>query len=236
MNESTDLVVRPNNEALMVVGTEDLGREDLVIPRVRLVQPTSALGGNAGELFNALTGESAPEIHAVILRIGKSRVLWPSEYQRDQRPLCASNDGIVPRTEFAGMYAEQCADCPQMLWGDNGEPPACSFGYSYLAADRSRDDLPFILTANRSSLKAARACNTLVKAFGQRREVVIAAQQAVSDRGKYYVLTFKLGEPIPSEDVIRYVAMARALGGITLGPDVGEENGSQAKEDAAPDF
>ncbi|MFQ5791401.1 MAG: hypothetical protein ACE5JI_13095, partial [Acidobacteriota bacterium] len=71
-------------------------------------------------------------------------------------------------------------------WGDNGEPPRCSFGYTYLASDVDHGDLPFVFTANRSSLKPARTLNTLVRAFGQTRQVVVSAKQAESDRGRYY--------------------------------------------------
>ena len=234
---SNEVAVRQNEKALAITpGTEDLVREDLVIPRVRLVQPTSALDGNAGELYNSLTGESQAEIRAIILRIGKSRVMWPEGFERNQSPLCASNDGIAPRPEFAGEYAERCEGCPMTEWGDDGTPPRCAFGYTYLCSDVGCDDLPFVLTASRSNLKAARTLNTLSKAFGPRRQVVISAQQAISDRGKYFTLRFALGDNVAPEDVGRYVAMSRALGGVTLGPDVGNGDSDSEAEDAEPLF
>jgi hypothetical protein len=140
--------------------------------------------------------------------------------------LCASDDAVTPRPNFVGAYSEQCASCAQAEWhGD--EPPACALCYVYLLADRDADDLPALLTATRTSLKAAKQANTLVKAFGVKREIIVSGQQTINDKGKFYTLTFRLDNGIEPDGVMRYAAMARALSGVVLSADTGEDlNGS----------
>ena len=230
----TSLVVRPHEATALAVvpGTEALERSDMVLPRLRLVQSQSTFTeADPGLLYNSLTGEAKPQVRAVVLKVGKARVMWPEAFQRDQDPLCASNDAVVPREEFIGAYAERCEACPMAEWQEDAPPP-CSFGYTYLVADRDADDLPAILTATRTSLKPAKAANTLIRAFGVKREIVISSQQVVNDRGKFFTLTFKLGAEIEPENVARYAAMSQALGGVVLTADTGEENGAGEVNDA----
>jgi len=230
--ETTTLAVRQNEALAIVPGTETLERSDMVLPRLRLVQSQSTFTeADPGLLYNSLTGEAKPQVCAVMLKVGKARVMWPENFARDQDPLCASNDAVVPREEFVGAYSERCETCPMAEWQDNAPPP-CSFGYTYLIADRDADDLPAILTATRTSLKAAKQANTLVRAFGVKREIVISSQQVVNERGKFFTLTFKLGTEIEPDNVARYAAMAQALGGVILSPDTGEENGAGEANDA----
>jgi hypothetical protein len=194
----------------------------MVIPRLRLVQAQSAFSDTVGALHNSLTGEAKKEVRSVVLRVGKARIMWPENFQRDQDPLCASDDAVTPRPNFASVFAQQCTGCVKAEWqGD--EPPACALAYTYLLCDRDADDLPALLTATRTSLKAAKQVNTLVRAFGVRREVIVSGQQTINDKGKFYTLTFRLGNGIEPDDVARYAAMARALSGVVLSADTGED-------------
>jgi len=233
---NTDLAVRPHDETALAItsGTENLDRSDLVIPRLRLVQAQSMFSDDVGSLYNSLTGIAKQEVKAVILKVGKARVRWPDDFQRDQLPECASNDGIVPRDDFAGVFSERCCTCAEALWLDD-QPPRCALSYVYLLADRE-NDLPAMLSVSRSSLKAARQMNTLIRAFGVRREIIIGSQQVTNERGKYHVLTFRLGDPIAPDEVVKYAAMSAALGGVVLTADTGEDNGAGEAEDEPLEF
>ena len=213
-------------------GSDSLDRGDLVIPRLRLVQSQSMFSDEVGKLYNSLTGQASDEARCVALKVGKARVRWPDEFVRDQQPLCASNDAITPRDDFAGVFSERCATCAEALWMDD-QPPRCALSYVYLLADRETD-LPVMLSASRSSIKAAKQANTLVKAFGVRREIIVGTQEIRNDRGRFFALTFRLGDPVAAEDAARYAAMSRALGGVVLSADIGEDNGdSEAEDDEA---
>ena len=213
-------------DAQALAGTSTLGNEDMVIPRLRLVQSQSEFSDEVGALFNNLTGEASPAVRAVVLKVGKNRVMWPPDFQRDQQPLCASNDAFAPRDGYVGKYATLCSDCPHAQWGEDGKPPACSFGYTYLIADRDVDDLPAMLTASRTSLKAAKQANTLIRAFGVRREIIIGTKAVVSKQGKYHILAFTLGDSVEPEAIAKYADMSQSLGGTVLGADTGDESTS----------
>ena len=233
MENNKTLVVSNSGAPMTVPGAETLDRSDLVIPRLRLVQAQSAFSDAVGQLYNSLTGEAKPRARVVILRVGKARVMWPTEFQRDQDPICASDDGAVPREVYRGVYAQRCEGCVQAQWLDD-TPPPCALAYTYLLADRDADDLPAILTASRTSLRAAKQANTLVRAFGIKRELIIGSELTVNEKGKYHILTFKLGPQLSPDDMARYAAMSQALGGVVLSADVGEENGSQEEEQNLP--
>ena len=77
----------PTN-SLKGAGLEALGPEDLIIPRLVLVQPTSQIDGvEAGKFYMNLTGEEFTEVQAVFLRVTKGRVNF-GEDTNERKPIC----------------------------------------------------------------------------------------------------------------------------------------------------
>lgn len=81
-----------------IPGFEDVKPEDLVIPRLYLVQFTSQLGEDLkpGTWWNSLTEEAKPEVNAVLLRLQHTRV-WYNPDLGEKLPLCSSDNNIHPR-------------------------------------------------------------------------------------------------------------------------------------------
>lgn len=175
-------------------GLEDIDQSDLMLPRVRVIQPTSKLDGPAGSFHNSLSGESKPQIHAVLLRVTKSRVCWdPSDLAAP--PLCASDDARTPRAANLGTYSADCASCPMAQWGKDGEPPQCRLTYNFLAADLDDEGTPFILSLAGASVKNARK---IVSVFVLKRKklfsrpVKIESVEVKNDRGRYFEVVLSL--------------------------------------------
>lgn len=217
-----------------VLGAEVLDRSDMIMPRVRVRQPTSKFGApqDAGKIHNNLTEQFNEGIEAVVLRVSKGRVMWPAEFDGGNEPACASDDAIVPR-EGSGLNDKQsgpCAVCPMAQWGDDHVPPACSLVYTYLCADRAGDDMPFLLSAMRTSAKAAKKLNTLIKMFGIKRSITIVTNLVSGDQGQWYELLFQAGEALPAEEVQKYAGMAAALAGVMMAVDT-ENTATDANSD-----
>ena len=210
-------------ERFEVAGADVLDRGDIVVPRIRLRQPTSKFGTpqDAGKFHNNLTEGFSETIDAVVLRVSKGRVMWPEAFSGDNEPECASDDGIVPRVGngLSNRQPGPCATCPFSQWSPDGTPPRCSLVYTYRCADRGNDDMPFLISAMRTSAKAAKKLNSLIKLFGIRKSVRIAAELVNGDQGQWYELKFEAGESLSPDEVRRYADMARSLAAVDMAVD-----------------
>lgn len=227
--ENKEIVRYETNQRIEVVGAEILERTDIILPRVRLRQPTSKFGApkDAGKFHNNLTETFVEQIEAVPLRVAKGRVMWPAVYSADSGPECASDDGLQPRAGngLSNKQPGPCAFCPMAQWGEADTPPRCSLVYTYLFADRA-DDMPFLLAAMRTSARAGKKLNSLIKMFGIRKSIVIRTELVNNEQGQWYELVFQAGQALSPEETRRYGEMASSLAGVAMAVDTEVETGS----------
>ncbi len=214
-------------ERFEVAGAEALDRSDIVVPRIRLRQPTSKFGSpqNAGQFHNNLTEQFADSIEAVVLRVSKGRVMWPEAFSGDNDPLCASDNGVMPR-DGNGLSDKQpgpCVACQYAQWSPDGTPPRCALVYTYLCADRNNDDMPFLISATRTSVKAAKRWNSLLKLFGNRKSVRITSELVSGNQGQWYELKIEAGKTLTTDEIRRYADMARSLAAVEMSVDTEPE-------------
>lgn len=211
-----------------VEGVDALGREDMSIPRLELVQAQSDVPDadqHLGQWYNTLTGEYKKTVKAVLLSLGMGRAAFPRDFSRDSEPLCASDDGIVARPEYAGaivtdtklgIRAEimgECATCIFSKFGANGEAPLCPKAYVYAMLD-IETGLPFVVRMQRSATKAAKQINTIAKMQGRKKLIVLASKKVQSDTGNYYEPIFMSGEATPPEMLALCYQLTSELGNI----------------------
>ncbi len=177
---------------LSMEGMEDIGRDDLMVPRARVLQPTSKLEGKTGEFHFNLTGTTKKMIRAVLLRVQKGRVLWNPD-DLAAAPVCASDDAIHPRSGGLHSGNYPCAKCPKAQWGTDNTPPACSATYNFLAADVEDENAPFMISLSKTSLKHGKR---ILSVFVLKHKplysgaVLIMSTLVTSDKGKWYEVTF----------------------------------------------
>ena len=122
-------------------GMEVLGPEDLIIPRLTLVQPTSQIDGvDAGKFYMNLTGEEFDQVEAVFLKVTKGRVYFGEE-ATERKPVCGSSDRIKPSPRFEPPAAPACKECLFSRWNGK-EPPPCNESYNLLGV-MMETGLPF---------------------------------------------------------------------------------------------
>jgi hypothetical protein len=178
-------------------GYEDIPPEELMVFRLRLVQPqTSDLPGNPpkGSLFLSGVQRAFEKVECVPMQAIMTRVAWD---QRDpSKPVCASNNGKVPRGDIEEPFRAVCEGCPAAQWGEDGEPPQCSARYTILFVDRAHG-MPFIVDFSKTSYRAGRA---LVSIFAQQGiplcdyPVTLSSTVMTKNNRSFYAWTYTLDQ------------------------------------------
>ena len=88
-----------------MLGMEVFDTGDLVIPRYKIVQPTSK-EGTPGLFRNNLTNEEKDRINVVVLAATKGRVCWSENIEED--PVCRSSDGLNPSGDVEKPVNQVC--------------------------------------------------------------------------------------------------------------------------------
>jgi hypothetical protein len=190
--------------ATVPVGLEQLYEDDLVIPRVSMVQPTSR-EGTPGRLRSNLTGDERETIDLVVLRVQRGKVLWSATLGED--PVCKSNDGLMPAASVEHPQSDVCCEvrgahlrpvCPAATWrpkpGNGGRlmPPACRDTYTVIALDLATET-PFMMALHGSGLRAVRVLRTVL--LQRHLNIYDAActlrlRKQTNGKGTYYVPEF----------------------------------------------
>lgn len=215
-------------------GLEAMDRTDLVIPRARVIQPTSKLDGTPGQFHFNLTGKTKAQVHAVLVNMTKARVYWSTDLAAD--PICASDDARTPRQQVQGC-GPTCDQCSNAQWQDDA-PPACSLVYNFLAADVDEDNAPFIISLHGASVKHAK---TILSAFSLKRrplfsqQVIISATEVKNDKGRFYEVVIRPNGGGRSFDWRPYAAMYKGFKSTTMRADADRETFAPPVDDSADD-
>lgn len=228
----------PPGELDRVEGVEAMSREDFKLPILRIVQQQShnVPEGSAGQYLNSITNTASEYLLAVILRVNKTRILWPREFGADSMPLCASDDSRVPRPDFvrtaitewmgdkigAVQIPSACDACPLKEWPTDRDKPYCALSYKYVIVDLETG-MPGLLNLSRTAVGMARALNTLLVTGGLKK-LRLATELVETDKGRWYSFRYSvIGKPEPEDwEVIKAVApMARD---VVISAEVGAED------------
>lgn len=207
-----------------IAGFEQLTAEDFTLPRLVLVQAQHAHEGadkHMGEWYNTGSNEHIANPRILIIGIAKSRAMFSDQFSRDSKPICRSDNAIVPRHEFIGVavrgdgYAipHTCAECVFGTWtGDT--PPECSIADNWAAITADLEPVVFALRG--ASYKVSKKLKTTARVAMAKRQALyieLGSQRESSDTGTYYVPTFTLvREAVPAE----MLEMASAMNGVNL--------------------
>jgi hypothetical protein len=165
--EKQDLILPTDEKALQdalkpAPGTEEISSEDIVLPRIRLLQDQSAevksKEATSGKLKHSLTGEEYASLEFIPLTMHKSRIMFDMD-NRDGAPLCRSNNFQI------GSDGTRCIECGNSKW-QNNKPPVCNTIFNYLIIqpkEVSAIFIPSILSLMKTSSQAALKLNTAVE-------------------------------------------------------------------------
>ena len=150
--------------AEVVGGMEDIDKDDLVIPRLKIIQ-TTAKEGTPGKFGLNLTMEEFDTVDATLLKVTKGRVMFDKE-DLTLPPLCGSQDRIVPADYFTDEadgtvpMSDVCDGCVQAQW-DGNTPPPCSETYTMLMLDVNTF-IPFFLQLKGTAIRPSKSLITAI--------------------------------------------------------------------------
>ncbi|MBI5499783.1 MAG: hypothetical protein HY907_06040 [Deltaproteobacteria bacterium] len=193
-------------------GFDDLLADDLVLPRLTIVQPTSQ-EGSPGTFRSSLTGEERRELQLVPLAIRRGRICWAETLGED--PVCKSNDGRLPASTVERPVSEECCVlaggrlkpvCGAAVWRrvktDDGlsrqEPPRCRETAIVVAVDLETQ-APLMIAFHGTGIRSVRVLRTI--ALQKRLALFDAAatlrlRKVTNARGTYFVPEFHDVRPV----------------------------------------
>lgn len=175
-------------------GLENVNKTDLVLPRIKLLQPLSPevtgeeKKGEAGHLFNTLTLQDyGASLIFIPITHFKSRIYWKSREEGGGMQ-CSAQDGLHPNTQ---EYSEVCTGCDLAKWHNDAEnkAPECTIYYNF-AIIVEGETTPVALSMERTKIKAAKKLISLASLAGKLdifgKKYKIATVKEKNKKGVWY--------------------------------------------------
>jgi hypothetical protein len=263
---ATEVILSPANgglpaipEALMnFTGAEGLSTDDLIIPRYKIIQPTSKVG-TPGNLICNILGQETPALDIVIVKIDKGRVMWDKD--NFEKPICRSHDYMVPDPKIEHPPSPVCAkmmlnkatgkeQAVQMCrWGswEGSEKPPCGLTYNILALSLEDNMMPFWISLHGASVKPVKQYSSSIllrrKPFWQFQTTLSLVPR--TEPHKHYVAKFEMPKAIPDNQISAIMESVQALKDVSIqrtyefeeimtAEDEGEASGEDGFEDTPP--
>ena len=188
-------------------GFENFKTEDLIIPRLRLLQGLSQAVidgvGKMGQFQDSLSGEIIGDSIEVVLLGMRNGAVY---FEAGEGMRCKSNDGI------ANMEGVRCVDCPygeyhSRPWGKDASPPKCSSTKEFICITRAtaqgKEHKPIVVSFLKTSYKMGRKLASIARLTG--RDIfadayVVSSSTMKGPKGTYSVLEVKQNGWLTAEE------------------------------------
>jgi len=145
-------------------GLGEITADDLIIPRLIVSQDQHKLPAEqTGKLYCDVTGDASEKMTMAIIKLTKSRILFPATYKKDNEPLCRSHNFTHPADDIDGAKAmcTDCESCEYSKWSADA-PPRCQECWNLLVVDLE-SYMPMWFTVKSKSLKPTRKIVSALK-------------------------------------------------------------------------
>lgn len=190
-------------------GLGELDAGDLIIPRLSITQPTTPDidAAQVGKFCVNITGDYQDTMRVAIIKLSKSRILFPEKYKRDNDPLCRSHDFIKPANDIVGAepMAATCTlvpgdkkkhVCEYANWGADNTPPRCQETWNLLIVDLA-SYMPMWFSVKSTGLKPLRKIVSAISMISTAKRLPMwrmgfdmAMEKVTNDSGTFYTPVF----------------------------------------------
>ncbi len=237
-------------------GQTSLRPQDLVVPRVKIVQQMSAEAqgkkgetkASPGDFFNTLTGENyGDKLRIQAIQPFMQRILLVRSNRRDDIDAALEGAGMDPLSEGDGLKCRSydmvqgrgepgvaCeTECPLAQWRPGNLPPLCTETYNIAACNEFGELL--VISFSKSSAKVGkRLFSTLRLRPGAPwlRFFDLATDSVTNEQGTFFVPDFTIAKEQPPDELIRqavhWATELRAIDASTIDvtPDDEDTDGS----------
>jgi len=225
-------------------GYEDFDQSDLIIPRIKLVQPTSRTG-TPGKFIMNLTDEEFSEMDIVVIKATRSRIWWSEDLSMED-PLCKSNDFMSPDSSIDEPPSLKCAEymdrngarslnviCEKAKWLDNNRPD-CNQVFNILCL--SSENMPFWMSLSGSSIAPIKRFISVIalqrKKLWQFQAKMTAAE--IIKPNRHYVVKFSKVVGLGEDRLPTVTELVTALHGQSIQTTQASDTAATDSGDAAP--
>lgn len=236
--QTTALTTAPGNAMAtgpIETGLEELGAGDLIIPRLSITQPTTPDIANEqqGKFCVNITGDYQDTMRVALIKLSKSRILFPEKYKRDNDPLCRSHDFKMPANDIPNSepMAASCGlipgdkkkhVCEYANWGADNTPPRCQETWNLLIVDINTY-MPMWFSVKSTALKPLRKIVSAVSMICQAKRLPMwslgfdmAIEKTTNDSGTFYIPTFSGLTNLTPEDAANMDAIRAQLVNVDI--------------------
>lgn len=207
----SELVKKENQNLAEVAadafGFEDTRSEDIVIPRIKVINALSPerVDGEAseGDVLNSLTKTNVTGQRFIPIRQFYNHIKWNPDRDAEERILCRSADGKIGQDENGSIA---CATCRQYLFDNSKQGkesyPKCTAYINFLGYF-AEDKMPVVLSFGKTNynegkklLSIARSMRSSIWSYAY----TIASKKITKDRNSWYIITAQMAGPTTEED------------------------------------
>jgi len=238
-------------------GLGELDAGDLIIPRLTITQPTTPdiSAEQVGKFCINVTGDYQDSMRVAMVKLTKSRILFPEKYKRDNEPLCRSHDFQLPANDIVGAepMATSCGlitgekkkhICPYANWGTdekgNQTPPRCQETWNLLIVDINTY-MPMWMSVKSTALKPLRKIVSAVSMICQAKRLPMwslgfdmVVEKVTNDSGTFYVPIFSGLTALAPDDAENMTAIRNQLVHVDI-KDAVEQDAPEAPPVAPAD-
>lgn len=203
-------------------GLGELDAGDLIIPRLSITQPTTPDidAAQVGKFCVNITGDYQDAMRVALIKLSKSRILFPEKYKRDNDPLCRSHDFKFPANDIVGSepMAKTCQlipgdkkkhVCEYANWGSDGSAPRCQETWNLLIVDLD-SYLVMWFSLKSTALKPLRKIVSAISMISTAKGLPMwgmgfdmKISMETNDSGKFYVPVFSDVKELPKHQYYR---------------------------------
>ncbi len=164
-------------------------------------------------------GDQKEIISTALLKVSKSRVMWPARYAENSRPECRSHnlahpEELDPVKAPFGMVdtnnLRTCAGCPLAEWTDDGQErikPQCALTYDLLLLDLETGMLG-VLSLMRTRAKVGQVLNGFWKMTHMRFGIRLGTEKVNGPAGQWWGVTFERAATFEPDQREQLISMA----------------------------
>lgn len=236
-------------ELLALTGLDTLKAGDISLPVLAIRQFMGTWGDESqiGKVVNRLTNQAYDQIEAVPIWVRRTRIMWQQPYNNNRVPLCASDNGTMPRVDrVEDRKTGPCGPtCPFAQWGDDKDEhavPPCSETWNILFYLPEQNEVALARFA-RTSLKAGDGLVSFFMQHALKTSVTLSTVKVSKDGKTWYQWIFTGANELAKAQQVEIYKQLKAMqpmlsvmtaemGDVEL---AGEANGVASDDSLTPD-
>lgn len=207
-------------------GFEDYNPEDIVIPRIKVINALSPerLDGIAveGAVINSLTQENVEGMRFIPIKVYYSNIEWNPDRNAEQRMFCRSFDGKIGQDANGQRACASCGKCQfDNTKSGKDAQPLCTAYLNFLGFFAG-NPMPVVLSFAKTNYNEGRKMLSIAKSMRSAiwsYAYTLSGKQITKDKNKWYILVPQMSGATTEEEKALAFELFKAYNDILLKAD-----------------